>query len=481
MIFSNGYLIPAFLVNLLGILFLKNQFLSLFLVLVEIFILLFYLYKLDLEKFVSWFLIFLGTSVEFQVLVSNNPNDIIYGFKNFKIFGLSLTIYFIILSLFYIIIKTILKFEYLNFKINNLMIVNILMLTLATDGIVMGIFNLIINDNEIRNTYNLISVFIGQIYLGIWPILLFILVSYVLRNSSTSGIDIEKSLISVFFSNALAPIIPATLGFSGSYGIHSYMLVPSSAIFLPFLLIFATYKEYFKFTRLFIFLVTIGVLVPMIFFGFVSGKLLILLIIIVPLSYIYILIQQKKFNIRLASILFLFLFILSISISILNNKTGTLFESKFKETNSLLGLIQTGGDVQAEPSTAFRVIEGVNVWFEYKEKPLQIFFGKGYMGSVRDHVQGFGYDSSGTFPQVEFDNSTFYSLHEFTGYFLKFGLFGLFVLIYIFKITLNNITNNPWIVIGCFWFLVFFGFSQTLSIFGIYSLAYGLFLSDKKT
>lgn len=475
-IWDNGYIVPAFLIAIVNILFLQLIVISALLVGLEILVLLFYLYKMDIEKYVCWLLVFLATSIEFQVLVSGDANAEIYNFKTFRLFGFNLSLIFVTLPFFLMVLVNLYRGIF-KLKPSKILTAMLLLLLLMVDGVTMGVVNLAVDDNGIRGLSDWPGLFLGEIYLGSWPIILFCLTYYALVHSKQRGTEMEKALVAVFFSNCTAPLLPAMAGVTGSYGTHEYMLVSSSAMLTPFLVLLPAYNRYSKTAVSFFVLFVLGCVLPMILFSYVSGKH-ILILGLIPV--IYLLIQIKKKNLKTREIVFVVTLaaIIFSAFSFMQKSKGSLFESKFNEVVSLVEVWRPDYANSLEPSSGFRIFEAINLFIEYQNKPGQVVLGKGYMGSVHDYISSFGWDPSGAFPIEQFDNQTFYQLHEITGYLLRYGILGIVVWFFILKLTLANIANNPWVVIGCYWFLLFFGFSQTISVFGVISLAYGLFLVD---
>lgn len=475
---GNRYVIPAFFVTLANIVFLRSPLMSMTLVGIEVLVLLYSLYREDLERYLCWLLIFIATSIEFQALVSNDENDLIYGFTHYRILGLNLAIVFVLLPFVGALFK---RFDFQShpFEAKKPRFTLLMLLALMLDGIVMGFINLVLNDNGIRGIPNYLFVFIGEVYLGSWSILVFVFVYYALRGSRTNGEELGKALIAVLVANCTAPLLPASMGITGSYGDFPFMLISSSAMLSPFAILFLAYEKYSRHKMMFLALFVFGTIIPLVFFGYVGGKE-ILILLAIPIVYVLIQIKSRVIKrgrtVMIAVGLALFLFLI---FSSLKNGGGTLFENKFNEAMSVLQIWKPDIESSMEPSSRFRVFEMINVFLEYQKKPFLILFGKGYMGSTLDYIGGFSWVTTAAFPLEQFDNGTFYSMHEIAGYLLKYGLLGLIAWLYVAKTTLDNIARNPWLVIGCYWFLLLFGFSLTVSIFGVLSLAYGLFLLKK--
>ena len=474
----NPFIVPACAIALANIVFLRNQPVSMLIVALEVGVLLFHLAKLKMEHYLCWLLIFLGTSIEFTAFVSNDPNEVIYGFKTTRFLGMNLGLLFVILP-FAVAAADTLLLKRRPFRSPRLERMTILLFTMMTVAIVCGLLNLAWNDNGIRHMPGYAGAFLGELYLAAWPILLFGLVHYTLSRSRTKGRVLERGLFALVFAVCTVPLIPALAGVTGSYGDFGYMLTPSSAMLTPFVALLPAYRPYRAHAKLAAFLFVCGVVVPMVFFGYVNGKLILVLLAMPTVFGLIWWRNHPKARARAALALAGAALVAYVPLSMMWRSTGGLFEQKAKEAISVLTVWRPDYVATMGPSAQFRYFELVSVWEEYRSKPGQVVFGKGYMGSIRDHLGVFNVRSVSAFPLEQFDNGTFYSLHEVTGYLLKYGLLGLFVWFVVARAAWRHLGDNPWIVVGAYWYLLLIGYSLTLSVLGATALAYGFFLVDQ--
>ena len=81
--------------------------------------------------------------------------------------------------------------------------------------------------------------------------------------------------------------------------------------------------------------------------------------------------------------------------------------------------------------------------------------------------------------EVQWNHGTFYRPHETLNViFLYHGLIGLCFYIYSLFFVFKNSKKSPWLLIGGIWFLLFYGYSITLSAFGMTALLLGLYEVD---
>ena len=382
-LFINKYVIVAFIVTLLNIFLVKEKYLLDFFVIIESLFLIYLLLKKRFSEFLIWLLIFLSSSIEFRVLVTNDEIDI-YGFKHFRVLGINLGVLFVLISFFLILFnKKAFRFRKKNYPTFTRLL--FLFFTLFCSGFLVGIFNILINDNGIRNIPSFFSIFILETYMAIWPFLLFYMSYFCLVNFKNSDFIFEKGLMAVFIANCTAPLIPAIFGVMGSYSHLPYMLISSSAMLSPFILLFILYPEYKKHKNHFIFLFIGGTVLPMLFFNYSGGKLLIILLLL-PIIYFLIKIKSSNKIIKPIFSFSLVTFFLIVFMNYLSTKPATLFESKSREVESIVDFGTNSNIENLNPSVYFRAVEVINLIEEYSLKPHYLLTGKGYMGSIKEHL-----------------------------------------------------------------------------------------------
>lgn len=466
----------ALIIVIWNVVFLQNYIMSLLLVVIEVIVLFYLLFTVNFKRYYYWYLIFLGSCIEFAALVSNEE-IVLYNFKSFRLMNINIALILSILPWMLILSSSLNGKPKKKLPYCNLVHINIIMryfIFLSFLGIINGLLNILSNNNNIQNYPNLIRSYIEQIYTGIWPFIMFFIVYYIVKNYKDGYALLEEGLLTIIIANALGPLIPALFGLSGSYGRSTYMLASSANVFIPFIAILPLYPKY-RVNRLkYLIYFIVGCILPMVFFNYINGKMVIFIIMI---PFLYILISKLlsiKTLIRIFVTILLILIIILLVFKMNPIKKGSLVDNKIKEAKSLTYILSDNWEILLGLSVRYRVYEFINLFEEYQKDGIQIYFGKGFMGSIQDHHKKFGWKEKGSFPDAQFDNNSFFSLHEISNYLLKFGLFGIFIIIVLFRYFLKLRRNNPWIIIGFIWFFLFYSFSMTVSIIGITALALGL-------
>jgi len=310
------------------------------------------------------------------------------------------------------------------------------------------------------------------------PLLIIISFAYILSWEPTNISSLEDYLIATLFGTVVSLIVSLLFGVKGYYGGVGTLLTSIVSIFIPFMFILPFYKNY-KFSyniNIFIF-ATIGTILMLKYNA--SGKFIIFCLMI-PLIFCYIVYKNKITFTGLTFIVILFIIIVSGIPFIAEN--NVLFHIKFDQAMGLLRFWSEGWIQNMPGSPRFRVGEFINICYEYLAKPWYIIFGKGYMGTITDHVGIFGaHFVPGSFSIEQWANGTFYGVHEALNVlFLYHGILGLIFYTYIFKYVVTNFARNPWILIGGVWVLIFYGYSITISAFGLSALLFGFATMSRK-
>lgn len=434
------------------------------------------LIKNDLLEYVVYYLILLAPSLEFGAFISNNPDVVFYGFKNTKIFGINLALIFIFVPLIYIVLTQKFKLLFVKKQFKNTWLLTISFLFLTFTATIMGLLNIIFNDNSIQNLPRFWQLFVEQMYLSYWTLIVIIVSIIALKESKDKLYKLEHGLIGVLTSSSFGLLFAYFAGINGSYGSASTLLASVVSWYIPFLLLLPFYKKInFK---LFIFLSWVFGIYFLAMFN-ANGKIVLLTgICAIVALYLFL---KKNFLLKIQPLVLLVLLLTLLLGTILDSfiLNAPLLKYKFE---SALALIQFWKEdwFQSMPnSPRIRIAEFVNVFYEYLRNPLQMFLGKGYLGSTRDHIDQFGWEIAGAFTKEQYSNDTFYRLHETVNFvFLWNGISGLIVLFLILKRVITNFNNNVWLLIGGIWMFLFYGYSLTIGIFGVLSLILGFVKLD---
>lgn len=473
-IVKKSHILLASLIAALNVLYFDNYTISLLIVVLELCILMFYFFKNNITKFLGNYLIFLCLSFEFNALIGMVD---FYGFKNFRIMGINLGILSLLPLLILVYFKKIslqkIKTEFPKF-FNFVVILFILNVT----GFIIGLLQILVNDNNILGLGNVFIILIEQSYSMIaLPFLMIIALGYIITWEQNRLPLLKSYLISILIGLVVSMIVSIFTGRYGWYGGVETLLISSIVLYSPFMFLFPFYKNYKSKLLMLIFALS-GTILSLIYNA--TGKL-ILITMILPIAILMILIGKKRVApliLTLVSLPILLILAIQLMDILFESK---LFEIKFIQAISMFKFWDPNWIYNMPLSPQTRIIEFISIAKEYGQKPWYLIFGKGFTGTFTDHT---GFLSStyveGAFSEAEWANGTFYGVHETINVlFLNHGLVGLFFYMYMFKFTLKNTLKSPWILIGGFWFLVIYGFSITMSAFGICALLIGLLDVDK--
>lgn len=134
-------------------------------------------------------------------------------------------------------------------------------------------------------------------------------------------------------------------------------------------------------------------------------------------------------------------------------------------------------------SVGTRVEEFINVIIEYINKPMYLFTGKGFGGTIQHYWGVFSWDYENAFTEVQRINGSYSNFH--TGaveMMINFGISGFFFVVrWIFELigAAKEKKENPWIIIGTLYMLLFFSCYWSMVIC-IAMMSYGVYLNDSK-
>lgn len=466
----------ASIVGVLNVLFSTNFVISLIIVFLEIIILMYHFVKRNIIDYLGNYLIFLCLSFEFSLLVGNEN---FYGFKNFRILGVNLGIITLlpILILFFININKV-KFSKLVSKSKKLYIFIKSFLILNLIGVFMGLFQILVNDNNVQMMDGVLNSFISVFYnFALLPFLLLIALIFIINFENNNIERLEDYLIAIFIGLVASMLTSLLTSNYGHYGGVDILLVSNVYRYIPFMLIFPFYN---KNNKMIFWIGLLGAILTFIFN--LNGKMLILYLLI-PIGIL--IIEIKKRNLIM---LLLILIVIIISIPILNNifdilfNESVLFRSKFMQVKRLLIFWDVNWFESIPDSPKVRLVEFINIVKEYINKPWYFIFGKGYMGTFTDYTGFFNTEIPASYSMNQWNSGIFFRVHEtFNSLFLFNGLIGLIFYFYMIKVIFLNLYKTPWILVGGFWFVMVYGYSFTMTAFGLTALVIGLIKIDKKT
>jgi|GEM_PF-943745 len=454
----------------LNVLFSNNYIVSLIVVGFELAVLTYYFAKKDITKYIGNYLIFLCLSFEFDILVGS---DEFYGFKNFRILGINLGILALLPIAILAIFKKI-KIKEIKEEFPHIYKFATVLIFMNVTGFIMGLFQILINDNNIQNMENMFSTFIGISYNMIAMLLLMITaIAYILTWEKDKLDQLNSYLTAILIGVVISMIVSLATGNFGWYGGVDTLLVTNVIRYIPFMLLLPFYKNCKSQKTLIIIFAIIGLVLSLMYNA--TGKIIIIYL-LVPIAVCVILWKRKKILPLMLTLLILpIIVVLSIQAVDILASNSVLFNVKLTQALSLLKFWDSNWLINMPSSPRTRIIEFINIVYEYLQKPWMFLLGKGYMGTITDHIGMLGTTFIPySYSINEWNNGTFYGVHEtFNILFLYNGLLGIVFYFYMLKFVLTNFTKSPWILIGGFWFLMVYGFSVTMSAFGIVALLLG--------
>ena len=455
---------------------------------IEIIILLFYLLKGSIKNYVLSFILFLITSIEVSRFIFGFENEsrIVYNFFRLPVFNMY---HFYLLALLpLILIARENKFKSFFKKISAFKNIRMLARThllLIILGFISACICILLNDNKATYHYVFWDILLDEIIeFGMLFLVVFYL-AYLITTRKDFYETLEHFLTCILLSIVPSGFIMAILGIWGHYGNSDELKLvtplPLVAFFGVMLIVFPFYKQYQSKKMWFIYGLMLLILMT-IYPSPLGGKwwLVVFTIPIVIVSVYFKNMTVIKLLVLCSIVIILVL--IWIGIFVINPKMDTTIrfsnivsQNKFNQATQTLFFWEKHWYDNLASSPKFRFEEFINIIYEYLEKPQYLFFGKGFGGSMTQHMTTLDWSGEGAFTFEQFQAGIFIRLHESANImFLKFGLFGLFFFLRILFICFRNIRHNPWIVIGMIWFFFYFGRYMSL-YFGLCCLVLGLY------
>lgn len=476
------YLLLSIAAAFCNLFFYQNYIMSFCYVMCELAILTILFIKKRYDAYICCFLIFMSTSLEYPYYYGNEQ---IFGFKGMRIAGITVgsvclwPVFFIAL----INIKKAWKSKKQFFYLQKLVRLIIFMVLCAA---ITGLFQILFNDNEIGDFKGVWKTYCIGLYSLITLVLMPVYTFYYFCTSDKQMLKkIVKTLIAIMVSIILAQIVSFLTGFMGTSWKSPVLIVSLVAAFTPYIMLLHFYKKQLNLKNAWLYLV-IGIVGSLLSFRFTfgSGNLLVLLALPVFIA----ILSAKKGYLKEMILFFSVLLMLGIAAYFLlkdNFSMSILLEYKLQQVLAALKFWQDDWLTSMPASPKVRIIEFYNICMEYMHKPYNLILGKGIVGGFRDYSQWYHtanfFGSESAYTAFEWMTSNFFSVHESINVlFLSNGLVGLYSIGYVIIVCLKKITTSPFIIIGLLWFLFYYGYSTTLSMFGIMCLVVGFAYADKK-
>ena len=466
------YVLLSTVIGILNLFTFSNYYSSLVIVFAEAIILFVLLLGRKYDEFYALFLIFLCMSFEFNSTTGSNA---LYGFKAFEIGGINISFLFLIVFLvFYIVSKRDLQFER---KSEDGQFVYAIFV-LGVFGVTNGMITLLLNDNNVNRFQNVESLFLGQVYLKFVMELVFAFVTYlILRHKDRSVEKLKMCLVAILIGAIMTMIVSRITSNMGFYGGVSTLQIQNVVRYIPFLYIYSLMEKKRSIKLITFILATVGTIFTLLYNA--TGKMIIMYAII-P---VVVLIVSFKADKKLA---LLELIALPIGGLIFMNylmddlNESVMFSSKLREVAALFSF-NKGWLSKMPESPRARIAELIDVLYEYSEHPIRIFLGKGYLGTVKDYM-GMITNIKDGYTSAENSLGAYYGMHEsINNLFLINGIMGIAFLVKFFKKLLGSLLKTMNAYSALFWLVFAYGFSFTLTGYGITALMICLFESSKST
>lgn len=457
-----------------NVLFAFNQLFATIIIFLEVAQLLYLVLKKQITLFLVYYILFVSNCLEFSSFVGK---EAFYNIKNFRIAGVNISIWILIAAVIVCSLKPIKvgKVRSLHpqfsFFSRYLLIINIL-------AAITGFMLIIFNDNSIRMINDIYSKYVGMAYSMLFlPLCITFIFHYILAYEKEKVYVISYALQAVFFGSVAQTLASFLLNICGVYGGAKILLISNISFVIPLMLILCLDKNHIVYRKTTFLIAVIGTV--LVLYKNANGKHIILLL-IVGFVFLLSMIRDKTINKKLyIFVLFAMFVVSSLLIFPELKKNSIIFSSKFNQAFSLLKFGQDEWIKILANSPKMRVSQFINVIIEYEKKPWLFLFGKGYLGSVKDYVNMFGRQTTGAYTFDEWEIGTFYNLHELSSQLLMFGLAGVVCSVYLIILVFKKYTQNIWILIGTYWFIILYGYSFTLSVFCLVALLFGLLNEDK--
>lgn len=468
---DNKWILRAIVLCLVNLFSSGNFLFAVMVVSVEIIILIKCLARGQLVKYFCYWLIFLCSSFEFEETVGATS---IYGFKGFELAGISLSTWMLLPLIFWGVIS---NWSLVFTRKKNVYNYTMYTILLGLLGVGNGLISIIINDNGINSFSNVEELFFAQFYV-LFIMEFLIMLAYIITKNSAIGreqyfiSEITNTLIAILFGCVISMLFSKITNIVGIYGGVETLMAQNVIRYVPFLYIYSVNEKNPK-KKMFGFLVsTLGVYLSLTYNA--TGKMLLLYAVVA----VIVLIHELKYN-KVIGLLEIGILVVGASFLWLSIKDngGEMLSIKMHEVTSLFSFNENWlKNMSASPRV--RVGELIDIFFEYLNKPLRILFGKGYLGTIIDHSNLLYNLGSGSYTSQEIVKGVFYGVHESTAVLLlNNGLFGLYFLVkYVIKLT-SGVTKSINNMSGIFWISMSYGFSFTLTGFGLVALL--ICLSEK--
>ena len=465
-----AYFIVAAIVGVINVAFIENNFPAMLVILIECVILFLSLFLRKQCTYYSLLIVFSSLCIESSLYAGS---DTFYNLKNTRVLGMNLVIWLLVI---FLMVSSVRKIRIAKNIFVNIRWFVVGMLLLIAIGTVLGLFNILIDDNDIRSIPSYWGEYISVFYtMALFPLLFMLATLICYFSEPEQTYKIKLAILAAFFGVSIQIIFSTLTGhrirIAGLDGIG----VASSLIifYIPLAICAYFYKELIPKALSYIYLsiVSLGTVVAL--SNNANGKLIILLL-MVPFIICALVERSMKFVFVMLAIILALFFVIFILPGV-NTQSNYLLSSKIEDVSKLFNIFSKDWLINMPASPKYRILELVNTVVEFVKKPWCIPFGKGYLGSIRDHVRMF-VRVGGDFSDLQWTNGSFYFLHEsFNLLLLNNGIWGIFFWVKTLRFGIKHFKKSFFVLFGCIWFCLTYGYSVTITGIGMTAIIIGLF------
>ncbi len=414
---------------------------------------------------------FLSTALEFESL---SASGVLYSVKTIRLAGINLGVWMLI-PIWLLIILSPIRIGRAKQTAPCFWKLSTRLLLMNLVAMIVGLLLVIINDNGIRNMNGYIKAYVGSAYSSLLlPITFFGCFLVVITTEKKEFWKIGIFLQAVLCSAVVQIVVAYLMGLQGKYGNERTLLIATIYFFVPLLFLIPMIDTNHVFsTTSFIFALIGTVLVIL---HNATGKIYLTILLVVVIVFFKYKNSKNKYVRIVSYTIFSVTLVGIVLLTTLFYEASGIGGAKLRAAVEFISVWEPDWLQKMQYSPKARIAELLNVCIEFFHKPWLIITGKGYLGSIRDHVNMFGDMTRHTesYRIEEWTNGLFYNLHEVASNLLMFGVMGILYSIDLIKTTYKSFIGNPFLLIGAYWFLLLYGYSFTLSVFGIVCFYYGL-------
>ena len=464
------YFLIAAVIGIANVAFIENITIAMAVVAFECFILIINILMRKYTNTYSLLLIFSGLCIESSLFAGT---DTFYNMKNTRVLGINLVIWLLALIVVVMSLRK-KRFPKSVFQKMNWFIRGIAFLVIT--GTIMGLFNILINDNNIRNIPNYFGEYISVFYtMALFPVLFMIATLLCIMKEPENAYKIKLSILAVFLGVSVQ-IVFSTLtghririaGLDGIGGASSLII-----FYIPLAIAAFFYKDLIPKPHSYFYLIITSVGTVFALINNANGKLIILIIL---LPFIICTLANKSLKLVIIPIIcIVVIFVALYILPTVNSESNYLLSKKIEEVVGIFNIFSIGWLQNMPASPRYRLLELINTLIELLNKPWCILFGKGYLGSITDHINMF-VRVGGDFSEVQWSNGVFYFLHESLNLLLlNNGVLGVYMWFKTFRFGLKNYRKSFFVLFGSIWFCLTYGYSVTITGIGMSAIIIGLY------